>query len=69
MVFNKPHLCTPEYAETVLAILKDKLEIEGNFDVTGEAKEQKDPNLYGSTQVIPIIGSMAPIVTGKHHFI
>lgn len=58
MVFNKPHLCTPEYAETVLAILKDKLELQGNFDITGEAKDQKDPNLKGDLQVIPIIGSM-----------
>lgn len=58
MVFNKPHLCTPEYAETVLAVLKDKLELEGNFEVGSEAKEQKDPNLKGNTQVIPIIGSM-----------
>lgn len=58
MVFNKPHLCTPEYAETVLAVLKDKLELEGMFDINGEAKDGKDPNLKGDLQVIPIIGSM-----------
>lgn len=58
LVFNKPHLCTPEYAETVLAVLQDKLKFEGAFDVQGGPKEGKDPNLKGSTQVIPIVGSM-----------
>lgn len=58
LVFNKPHMCTPEYAETVLAVLKDKLSLEGAFDIKGEAKEGKDPNLKGSLQVIPIVGSM-----------
>lgn len=58
MVFNKPHLCTPEYAETILAVLKDKLNLEGAFDIQGGPKDAKEPNLKGSLQVIPIVGSM-----------
>lgn len=59
LVFNKPHLCTPEYAETVLAVLGEKLGVEeGLYSVQSEGKDQKDKHLYGSTQVIPIIGSM-----------
>jgi len=59
LIFNKPHLCTPEYAETVMAVLADKLGVEeGLFSVKSEGKDQKDEHLYGSTQVIPIIGSM-----------
>lgn len=58
MVFNKPHLCTPEYAETILAVLKDRMNLEGAFDINGGAKDAKEPNLNGDLQVIPIVGSM-----------
>lgn len=58
LIFNKPHLCTPEYAETILSVMKDKLQLEGAYTVSGEAKDKKDPNLQGDLQVIPVIGSM-----------
>lgn len=58
MVFNKPHLCTPEYAETVLAVLKDRLQLEGDYKVNSEAKEAKGVTKVGNLQTIPIVGSM-----------
>lgn len=58
LVFNKPHLCTPAYAETVLAVLKERVGLEGSYDILGEAKEPKKPFLTGGLQTIPILGSM-----------
>lgn len=58
MVFNKPHLCTPEYAETILAVLKDRMNLEGAFDINSGPKDPKEANLNGDLQIIPIVGSM-----------
>ncbi len=58
MVFNKPHLCTPEYAETILAVLKDRMNLEGAFDINSGPKSPKEANLNGDLQIIPIVGSM-----------
>lgn len=59
LVFNKPHLCTPEYAETVLAVLKEKFNLEeGASSPDLEGRNPKDANLRGSLQIIPIVGSM-----------
>jgi signal peptide peptidase SppA len=59
LIFNKPHLCTPEYAETVLSVLGNKLNIEeGAFSIQGEAKDKKESNVTNGVAHLPIIGSM-----------
>lgn len=59
LIFNKPHLCTPEYAETVLAVVGDKLGVDqGAFSIDGEGKREQKENLSNGTLVLPIIGSM-----------
>jgi signal peptide peptidase SppA len=59
LIFNKPHLCTPEYAETVLAVVGGKFGIEeGAFSVQSEAKDQKEQNVNNGVLTIPILGSM-----------
>ena len=60
MIFNQPHLCTPEYAETVLHFLGDKLGVDSKaYSPQGEGKEQKPSMIQGNgTYVLPIQGSM-----------
>lgn len=60
MVFNQPHLCTPEYAETVLAVLSEKLNIqEGLFKIQNEPKEKRDIEVNANgIYTLPIVGSM-----------
>jgi capsid assembly protease len=59
LVFNQPHMCTPDYAETVLAVLTEKLNLEeGAFQINGEAKEAKPEGLENGIQTISILGSM-----------
>lgn len=59
LIFNKPHLCTPEYAETVLAVLGDRLNIEpGMFKATEEAKEKVASSTINGIYHRPILGSM-----------
>lgn len=60
LVFNQPHLCTPEYAETVLAVLTDKLGLEeGAFSAQGEAKDTRQSKIDASgIYTLPIVGSM-----------
>lgn len=59
LVFNKPHLCTPDYAETVLAVLSEKLNIEpGMFKATEEAKEEVKAKTTDGIYQLPILGSM-----------
>lgn len=59
LVFNQPHMCTPEYAETVLAVLSDKLNIqEGMFTATEEAREAVSASTVGGVYTLPILGSM-----------
>lgn len=60
MVFNQPHLCTPEYAETVLAVLSEKLNIqEGLFQIQNEPKEKRDIEVNANgIYTLPIVGSM-----------
>lgn len=60
MVFNQPHLCTPEYAETVLAVLSEKLNIqEGLFQIQNEPKEKRDIEVNANgVYTLPIVGSM-----------
>ena len=59
MLFNQPHLCTPQYAETVLSVVGDKFGVDTSaFGVDGEQKENRSPNMVGDPYVMPIIGSM-----------
>lgn len=60
LVFNQPHLCSPDYAETILAVLSDKLNLsEGMFSVKGDEKEQRDSKVNANgTYILPIVGSM-----------
>lgn len=59
LVFNQAHLCTPDYAETVLSVLEDRIGIEeGAYESKEEAKERREANMLGSTYVMPILGSM-----------
>lgn len=59
LVFNQPHLCTPDYAETVLAVLSEKLNIEeGMFSIKTKAGEEKDESLKDGIYTLPIRGSM-----------
>lgn len=59
LVFNQPHLCTPEYAETVLHVLGDKVGVDPSMYTPSEQEKNKmDSRLVGSTYVLPIQGSM-----------
>lgn len=60
LVFNQPHLCTPAYAETVLAVLEDQLGIEkGAYSASKDKKEGRSIEVTkGGTYVLPIEGSM-----------
>jgi len=59
LIFNKPHLCTPEYAETVLAVVGGKFGLEeGAFSNQSEAKDTKEQNVNNGVLTIPILGSM-----------
>lgn len=60
LVFNEPHLVTPAYAETVLAVLSDKLGIsEGLYEIQNDPKEAREDMLQeGGVYVLPIVGSM-----------
>ena len=59
LIFNQPHLCTPDYAETVLAVLGDRLQIEpGMFQATEEARERVQASTTNGVYHLPILGSM-----------
>lgn len=59
LIFNQPHLCTVGYAETVLAVLGEKLGLEeGAFSVQGEPKEKRESNVSNGVAHLPIVGSM-----------
>lgn len=59
LVFNQPHLCTPAYAETVLTVLQEKLNIEpGLFQATESAKEKVAGETKNGIFNLPILGSM-----------
>lgn len=60
LIFNQPLLCTEQYAETILAVLGDKLGIDASgYEVQSEAAQENTQNIKGDgTLVIPIYGSM-----------
>ena len=58
-VFNQPHMCTPDYAETVLAVLADRLNLpEGMFEIKQEATKEKLEGISKGVYTLPIRGSM-----------
>jgi len=59
LIFNKAHMCTPEYAETVLAVIGDRLGVDsGTYAATQEEKRDQESNIQGGTYIMPILGSM-----------
>ena len=66
LVFNKPLLVTPEYAETIAVVLSDRLglDVEG-LEIKQEAREGRPTHTVGKgIKVIPVIGSMSHRPTG-----
>lgn len=66
LIVNTPLLCTPEYMETLCAVLGNRM----NLDTLGMVAQDKDASLRTSlslpetTRVIPIVGSMTHRSTG-----
>lgn len=59
LIFNQPHLCTPEYAETVMAVIGDKFGVDNqSMSASENAKDKENPNIVGKTYKLPILGSM-----------
>ena len=59
LVFNKPHLCTPEYAETVLAVVGEKFGVDQSaYQIHSKEKRGSEGLSAGPTKVIPILGSL-----------
>jgi len=60
MVLNTPLLVTPTYAQTVLAVLGNRIGIDAaGLQVTGDKAEADDPRLDDGVMIIPIIGSIS----------
>lgn len=58
-VLNSPVLATPEYLETVVAVLSDRIGIDAEgMSISGEAKGDKPYQVIGNTAIIPILGGM-----------
>lgn len=60
LILNKPVLCTQDYADTILSILGDKLEldVEAYSPTEDDHREQKPYQIKGGVATIPILGSM-----------
>lgn len=65
LVFNKPLLVTPEYAETIAVVLSDRLDlnVEG-MSIKNDPREQREVSTQKGVKVIPIIGSMSHRTSG-----
>lgn len=66
LVFNQPLLITDQYAETLAAILGDRIgfNIEG-LEIQSDPKDKRENKLLGrGTYVIPVVGSMTHRATG-----
>lgn len=65
LILNEPLLCTPEYAETLAAVLGDRIGIDNSaLSINSGTKREAQDGMSGSTRIIPIIGSMAHRSTG-----
>lgn len=51
LVFNQPQMCTPDYADVVLSVLRGE-------EIDREPKEGREKDIRGNTLVLPIEGSM-----------
>lgn len=59
MIFNQPLICTPEYAETVMAVLGERIGVdEKAFSISSEAKDQEGTSVVNGVYKLPIVGSM-----------
>ena len=59
LIFNQPHMCTPDYAETVMAVLSDRLNIDqGMFTASEKPKEASESMVSNGVYHLPILGSM-----------
>jgi len=60
MVLNTPLLVTPAYAQTILAVLGERIGVDASgLEISGSRADGDDPRLDGGVMVIPIIGSMS----------
>ena len=68
MLFNQPHLCTPQYAETVLSVVGDRFGVDTSDlnAALGGQQDSSETGLVGDTQVISISGSMVHV---SSHFV
>lgn len=66
LVFNQPLLITPQYAETITAVLADRIgySAEGLQINSGPAAKRSEKLLGRGTKVIPVVGSMSHRATG-----
>lgn len=66
LILNTPLLCTPDYAETLCAVLSERIGVlgEGMYQQDKDASQRTSLSLSDSTRVIPIVGSMTHRSTG-----
>jgi len=66
LILNTPLLCTPDYAETLCAVLSERIGVlgEGMYKQDKDASQRTSLSLSDSTRVIPIVGSMTHRSTG-----
>ena len=60
LVLNKPLLCTPEYAQTILAVIGDRIGVDQEaYSPRENPKEKRQLNIQGDgTLVVPVLGAM-----------
>ena len=66
LLFNKPLLITPDYAETLSVVLSERMGFSAEgMSIKSEAKEKRNTQLAGrGTFVLPAVGSMTHRATG-----
>jgi len=66
LILNTPLLCTPDYAETLCAVLSERIGVlgEGMYQQDKDASQRSSMAVSDSTRVIPIVGSMTHRSTG-----
>ena len=66
LILNTPLLCTPDYAETLCAVLSERIGVlgEGMYQQDKDASQRTSLSVPDSTRVIPIVGSMTHRSTG-----
>jgi len=59
LILNRPQLVTPQYAETVMAVLSGRVGVDASgLSASGGAMRSDEQRMIGSTMVIPITGSL-----------